>query len=167
MELVFPFFRKMRIANRGAVWYIGRRMTAIFTSPPLPRTEWQRGMVRFDTETEEMETLLIDDRLYSDWNFAEDADRLVFERADGNRPAEVFVSNYELNDLRRLTGFSDLARWSMPSLKPNLFNIWTWMPTPFMAYCTTPPTMRKERSIRLIAYIYEDFLLTIRFNGTG
>lgn len=55
-------------------------------------------MVRYDIEAQEMETLLIDDQLYSDWNFAEDADVLTFERAEGNYPYEVYVSNYELSD---------------------------------------------------------------------
>src|SRR6056297_396265 len=114
MELVFQFPEDEKSEPRLDLMHWSDDDRYLYFSSSA-RDEWQRGMVRYDIEAQEMETLLIDDQLYSDWNFAEDADILTFERAGGNRPYEVYVSNYELSDLRRMTEFNDwLSDYKIP-----------------------------------------------------
>ncbi|WP_158278741.1 prolyl oligopeptidase family serine peptidase [Rhodohalobacter mucosus] len=120
------------------------------------RDEWQRGMVRYNIDTQEMETLLVDDQLYSDWNFAEDADLLVFERAEGNHPTEVFASSYDLSDLRRLTAFSDwLDEYAIPETE--LIQYMDVDADTLYGVLYYPANYEEGEKYPLIAYIYENF----------
>jgi len=120
------------------------------------RDEWQRGMVRYDIEAQEMETLLVDDQLYSDWNFAEDADVLIFERAEGNHPYEVYVSNYELNDPRQLTDFNEwLSEYKIPETE--LIQYMDVDGDTLYGVLYYPANYEEGKQYPLIAYIYENF----------
>ncbi|MFN1835299.1 prolyl oligopeptidase family serine peptidase [Balneola sp. MJW-20] len=71
------------------------------------RDEWQRGINRYDLESREMEELWVDDHLYGDWQFAEESDVIIFNRASGNRPYEIYVSDDSMDSPAKVTGFND------------------------------------------------------------
>jgi len=155
MELVFEFPEDEKSEPRLDLthWSDDDRYL-YFTSSA--RDEWQRGMVRYDIEAQEMETLLIDDQLYSDWNFAEDADVLTFERAEGNQPYEVYVSNYELSDLRRLTNFNDwLSEYKIPDTE--LIQYMDVDGDTLYGVLYYPANYEEGKQYPLVAYIYENF----------
>ena len=155
MELVFQFPEDEKSEPRlNLMHWSDDDRYLYFTSSA--RDEWQRGMVRYDIEAQEMETLLIDDQLYSDWNFAEDANVLTFERAEGNYPYEVYVSNYELSDLRRLTRFNDwLADYKIPDTE--LIQYMDVDGDTLSGVLYYPANYEEGTQYPLIAYIYEDF----------
>lgn len=120
------------------------------------RDEWQRGLVRYDIEAHEMEPLLIDDQLYSDWNFAEDADVLIFERAEGNTPSNVFTSSYDLSELRRLTNFNDwIGDYAIPETE--LIQYMDVDADTLYGVLYYPADYEEGKKYPLIAYIYENF----------
>ena len=67
------------------------------------RTEWERGLLRFDVGMDEMVELVKDDRLYSGVTLSEDGNTLVLSIAEANRPSEVFVADTSFARIRRLT----------------------------------------------------------------
>lgn len=155
MELVYAFPEDEKSEPRRNLmhWSDDDRYLYFTTSA---RDEWQRGMVRYDIEAQEMETLLVDEQLYSDWNFAEDADLIVFERAEGNRPYEVYVSSYELSDLRRLTDFNDwLGDYSIPDTE--LIQYMDVDADTLYGVLYYPAGYEEGKTYPLIAYIYENF----------
>ena len=155
MELVFQFPEDEKSEPRlNLMHWSDDDRYLYFTSSA--RDEWQRGMVRYDIEAQEMETLLIDDQLYSDWNFAEDADVLTFERAEGNYPYEVYVSNYELGDLRRMTEFNEwLSDYKIPDTE--LIQYMDVDGDTLSGVLYYPANYEEGTQYPLIAYIYEDF----------
>jgi len=155
MELVFQFPEDEKSEPRlNLMHWSDDDRYLYFTSSA--RDEWQRGMVRYDIEAQEMETLLIDDQLYSDWNFAEDADVLTFERAEGNYPYEVYVSNYELGDLRRMTEFNEwLSDYKIPETE--LIQYMDVDGDTLSGVLYYPANYEEGTQYPLIAYIYEDF----------
>ena len=155
MELVFQFPEDEKSEPRlNLMHWSDDDRYLYFTSSA--RDEWQRGMVRYDIEAQEMETLLIDDQLYSDWHFAEDADVLTFERAEGNYPYEVYVSNYELGDLRRMTEFNEwLSDYKIPETE--LIQYMDVDGDTLSGVLYYPANYEEGTQYPLIAYIYEDF----------
>jgi dipeptidyl aminopeptidase/acylaminoacyl peptidase len=155
MELVYRFPENEDSEPRRSLMHWSQDGRYLYFTSSA-RDEWQRGMVRFDIETQQMETLLIDDQLYSDWNFAEDADRLIFERAEGNHPSEVFVSDYGLSDLRRLTGFNDwLDEHAIPETE--LIQYMDVDADTLYGVLYYPANYEEGKRYPLIAYIYENF----------
>ncbi|MDZ7806173.1 MAG: prolyl oligopeptidase family serine peptidase [Gracilimonas sp.] len=155
MELVFDFPKDDKSKPKLDLmhWSDDDRYL-YFTSSA--RDEWQRGMVRYDIDAQEMEPLLIDDQLYSDWIFAEDANVLTFERAEGNKPYEVYVSNYELNDLRRLTDLNDwLSEYKIPETE--LIQYMDVDGDTLYGVLYYPANYEEGKQYPLIAYIYENF----------
>jgi dipeptidyl aminopeptidase/acylaminoacyl peptidase len=55
------------------------------------RSRWERGLVRIDVATKEIETIVKDTSLYSNVQLSRDGSTAVFTRSDGNAPAEVFA----------------------------------------------------------------------------
>jgi dipeptidyl aminopeptidase/acylaminoacyl peptidase len=67
------------------------------------RDRWERGLLKYDLREKGMEELTKDTHLYGDWNVSEDGSRIVFRMSDGNRPDELYVSDGDFSDVRRLT----------------------------------------------------------------
>ena len=155
MELVYRFPEDEKSEpRRNLVHWSQDERHLYFTSSA--RNEWQRGMVRYDIEAQEIETLLIDDQLYSDWNFAKDADVIVFERAEGNTPYDVYTSNFDLNNLHRLTNFNDwLGDHSIPETE--LIQYMDVDADTLYGVLYYPGNYEEGKRYPLIAYIYEDF----------
>ena len=89
----------------------GPRMTTVGWSPDAryvyltsaSRSEWERGIVRFDRTTKKLDALVKDNRLYSNFRLARNGSVALLSVADGNRPADIYVADASLGGLRRLT----------------------------------------------------------------
>ena len=66
------------------------------------RTKWERGIVRYDRTTKKTEDLVRDGRTYSQLRLSRDGRVATLNVASGNRPAELFVADGDLKQLRPL-----------------------------------------------------------------
>lgn len=57
------------------------------------RDRWQRGLKRLDVRSGQVETVMLDERLYRSWNVSDDGSTLVFAMSDGDRPDEIYVAD--------------------------------------------------------------------------
>jgi dipeptidyl aminopeptidase/acylaminoacyl peptidase len=67
------------------------------------RDRWDRGVVRIDTTSGMMTTLVKDARLYSNLRMSRDGGTFVFAGSDGDRPAELQVADASFRQVRSLT----------------------------------------------------------------
>jgi len=67
------------------------------------RTEWARGVSRYDRTNGTMQALVSDARLYSGVRVARAGNVIVYGAASGNRPAELFAADAAMQGERRLT----------------------------------------------------------------
>ena len=89
----------------------GPRMTAVGWSPDAryvyltsaSRTAWERGIARFDRQTKQLQDLVKDSRLYSNFRLSRNGAVTVLSASDGNRPADIYVGDAALGALRRVT----------------------------------------------------------------
>jgi dipeptidyl aminopeptidase/acylaminoacyl peptidase len=89
----------------------GPRMQAVAWSPDAryvyltsnSRTAWERGVVRFDRQTKQLQDLVKDNRLYSNFRLSRNGAVSVLSASDGNRPADIYVGDAALGGLRRVT----------------------------------------------------------------
>ena len=89
----------------------GPRMSAIAWSPDsryvyltsASRTEWERGIARFDRTSKRLEELAKDARLYSNFRLSKNGTVALLSVSDGNRPSDIYVGDASLGGLRRLT----------------------------------------------------------------
>lgn len=56
------------------------------------RSRWQRGLKRLDVRSGEVETLVLDDRLYRSWSISDDGGTVVYAMSDGDRPDDIWVT---------------------------------------------------------------------------
>ena len=66
------------------------------------RTKWERGVVRYDVSNKRLNDLLKDSRIYSNLRLSRDGRTFVFLAATGNRPADLFVADAEMKNIRQL-----------------------------------------------------------------
>lgn len=66
------------------------------------RTKWERGVVRYDVTGKRMTDLLKDSRIYSNVRLSKDGRTFVFLAGAGNRPADLFVADVEMKNIRQL-----------------------------------------------------------------
>ena len=89
----------------------GPRMSAVGWSPDAryvyltsaSRTAWERGIARFDRQTKQLEDLVKDGRLYSNFRLSRNGAVAVLSASDGNRPSDIYVGDAALGGLRRVT----------------------------------------------------------------
>ena len=89
----------------------GPRMTAVGWSPDAryvyltsaSRTAWERGIARFDRQTKQLQDLVKDSRLYSNFRLSRNGAVAVISASDGNRPTDIYVGDAALGSLRRVT----------------------------------------------------------------
>ncbi|MGQ0538159.1 MAG: prolyl oligopeptidase family serine peptidase [Gemmatimonadaceae bacterium] len=67
------------------------------------RQRWERGFVRYDRQTRQLEDLVKDGRLYSGLRAARNGSTAVFTMADGNRPSDIYAATLAPYGVRRLT----------------------------------------------------------------
>ncbi|MDC0159957.1 prolyl oligopeptidase family serine peptidase [Gemmatimonadales bacterium] len=56
------------------------------------RDRWERGIKRLNVGSGQVETVLLDNRLYRSWNVSKDGERIVYAMSDGDRPDEIYVT---------------------------------------------------------------------------
>jgi dipeptidyl aminopeptidase/acylaminoacyl peptidase len=67
------------------------------------RTEWDRGVYRYDRTSKRLEELVRGDDYYTGLNISTDGSTVLYTFAEGNRPSDVFVAGPDLTNRRRIT----------------------------------------------------------------
>lgn len=67
------------------------------------RTEWQRGLVRYDRASRATQSLAKDGRIYQGFRLSRSGDVLVFSSNEGNRPGDLHAADASMGAVRRLT----------------------------------------------------------------
>ncbi|HSQ30534.1 MAG TPA: prolyl oligopeptidase family serine peptidase [Gemmatimonadaceae bacterium] len=120
------------------------------------RKKWDRGFLRYDRAAKRLDTLLKDGRLYSGMRLSKDGKTAVLSIANGNRPADVYVADADLKDLKRVVE-------SNPQLASKQLGA-----TDLLSYLDAdghekyavvyyPPDYQKGKAYPTIFNIYEDF----------
>ena len=79
------------------------------------RDRWERGLVSIDTQSGAITPLVRDDRLYGGIRMVRNGSGFVATVSDGNRPAELFVTDAKFAAMKRLTDLNPwLATKSLP-----------------------------------------------------
>jgi len=65
-------------------------------------TEWNRGMVRWDHEGDQLVELFANDRLYSGFELSEDGTTWVYLASAGNRPYDLYAADADFGNERKL-----------------------------------------------------------------
>lgn len=66
------------------------------------RTKWERGLLRFDRDANQLVELVRDGRSYSSLRLSKDGSTAVLSIANGNRPADIYVADASLGSMRRV-----------------------------------------------------------------
>lgn len=67
------------------------------------RTQWERGIYRYNRKDKQTRELLQDGRMYSGLELSADGRTFVLTVAEGNQPGDVYVADSDFRELRRLT----------------------------------------------------------------
>jgi dipeptidyl aminopeptidase/acylaminoacyl peptidase len=67
------------------------------------RDRWERGIKRINVGSGQVETVLLDNRLYRSWNVSKDGERIVYAMSDGDRPDEIYVTGRDYAESTALT----------------------------------------------------------------
>jgi len=67
------------------------------------RTQWERGLTRFDTTTGQLGDVFKDDRIYTGYRWSKDESTIALSISHANRPADIYVADAGSADFRRLT----------------------------------------------------------------
>ena len=120
------------------------------------RDKWERGLVRYDLEGRQEETLVQDSDLFRSWTVAEDGSRVVFRRSDGDRPDEVWTATGSFGDARALT---DVNPWlaEVALSESRLIKYLDVDGDELYGVLHLPPDYREGTAYPLVAEIYETF----------
>jgi dipeptidyl aminopeptidase/acylaminoacyl peptidase len=69
---------------------------------------WERGVMRLDLSTKQLQPLVKDSNLYQNVRYSHDGSTVVYAMSDGDRPADLFVADASFANRRKLT---DLNPW--------------------------------------------------------
>ncbi len=67
------------------------------------RTRWERGLVRIDRGSGQVQELVKDSRLYQGFRLSKDGSTLVYSSGEGNRPPDLYAAGASLDNPRRLS----------------------------------------------------------------
>jgi dipeptidyl aminopeptidase/acylaminoacyl peptidase len=67
------------------------------------RSKWERGFVKYDVASKQLRDLVKDGKLYSGFRLSEDGSTVIYNAAEGNRPADVYVTDPDFRSARKLT----------------------------------------------------------------
>jgi dipeptidyl aminopeptidase/acylaminoacyl peptidase len=120
------------------------------------KDKWERGLVRYDLERRQEETLVMDSDLYRSWTIAEDGSRLVFRRSDGDRPDEIWAADGDFENARALT---DLNPWleEVVLSKSQLIKYYDVDGEELYGILHLPANYEEGKKYPLVAEIYETF----------
>jgi dipeptidyl aminopeptidase/acylaminoacyl peptidase len=66
------------------------------------RTQWERGFVRYDRAAKRLDDLVKDGRSYTGLRLSKDGKTAVLAISGGNRPADIYVADASLSNMRRI-----------------------------------------------------------------
>jgi dipeptidyl aminopeptidase/acylaminoacyl peptidase len=69
---------------------------------------WKRGVQRYNINAGKFEDLMTDSNLYNGWRFAENGQKVVYNKSDGDRPYNLYANTLAFNSEKQLT---DLNPW--------------------------------------------------------
>ncbi|MEO0339200.1 MAG: prolyl oligopeptidase family serine peptidase, partial [Bacteroidota bacterium] len=73
------------------------------------KTEWERGLVRYDFQNDQLEDIVKNTKLYTQWRFSKNGDKVAYQRTDGDLPNDLYVSSLDFKTTKQLT---DLNPWT-------------------------------------------------------
>lgn len=102
LQMVYPF--EADTATRPVRAYVGFSPDgrSVYLSRSA-RDRWARGLEKYDLAAKQGTPLVQDASLYTGWRMAKDGSRFVFEKSDGDRPAEVYAASADLKDAKAIT----------------------------------------------------------------
>ena len=65
------------------------------------RTQWERGIVRYDRATKQTTEIVKDGRTYAGVRLAKDGSAAFLNVTEGNRPSDIYAANGDLSNLHR------------------------------------------------------------------
>ncbi|MCP4709550.1 MAG: S9 family peptidase [Planctomycetes bacterium] len=65
--------------------------------------KYDRGLMMLDVESGELKDLVRSDHIYGGWRFSDDGQVVMFSDADGDRPADWYITDADFDRVRRLT----------------------------------------------------------------
>jgi dipeptidyl aminopeptidase/acylaminoacyl peptidase len=120
------------------------------------RTQWMRGVARFDRTTGARDELLRDERLFSNFRLSRSADVMVYAAGAGNRTPDFYASDNAMKNPRRLTTLNpQLATKTLASTR--LINYRDADGKTRYGVVYLPADYSRERKYPTLFQIYEDF----------
>jgi dipeptidyl aminopeptidase/acylaminoacyl peptidase len=128
------------------------------------RQTWERGFSHYDTQTRKITSLLRDAKIYSNPRLSHDGSTLVFNAADGNRPADLFAADRDFKNIRRLTTANpDIAAAGIA--RTELVSYLDVDGRKLYGVLYYPVNYQRGTRYPTVFEVYEDFF-DDRFNGT-
>ena len=117
---------------------------------------WERGLLRYNIETQSKEDLVLDQNLYRNWTISDDASTIVYTRTNGDVPPEVWVSDNSFNNPRQLT---ELNPWikNVKLTKSELISYLNVDGKKLYGILYYPIDYDPQKTYPLVAEIYETF----------
>lgn len=77
---------------------------------------WERGLMALDLRSKEMRSIVKDRNLYQGFRLSRDGRTLIFQRSNGDHPADLYASDLMMTNVRKLT---DLNPWIRKKAVPS------------------------------------------------
>src|SRR6185503_2424209 len=120
------------------------------------RQKWERGVVRYDRPNKSLTELVKDGRVYSGLRLSKDGKTAVLAITNGNRPADIYVGNADLTDLRRVVESNpQLAQKQIGGTELVSFLDADGHPKNAVVYY--PADYQKGKAYPTVFEVYEDF----------
>ena len=101
-ELIVKMSEDDKLAPRYQVLEFSPSGDAIYLSY-ASRTQWERGVSRYDVASKKLDSLIRDGRTYQAMHLSRDGSRWVYAAHTNNHPAEVFTADASFKGERKLT----------------------------------------------------------------
>ena len=77
---------------------------------------WRRGLSRLDLRTRQLLPLVADASLYQRFQVSRDGSTVIFQKSDGDRPADLYAADAGMTNVRKLTDLNPwIAQTSVPT----------------------------------------------------
>jgi len=128
------------------------------------RTQWERGLVRFNVAAKKLEELLKDGRSYSNMTLSQQGNRWVFLCAENNRPADLYAADADFHSVSKILASNPgLAKKRLP--KAELISYLNVDGKRLYGVLYYPADYVEGQKYPALFNIYEDFF-DDRFSGT-
>lgn len=128
------------------------------------RTAWERGIVAYDLRDKRLLDLVRDAKIYTNVRLSRDGGTFIFNAAEGNRPADIFVADAAFKNVRRLTTANPAFAAGIGS-RTGLVSYLDADGKTLYGVVYYPVNYEAGKRYPTVFEIYEDFF-DDRFNGT-